>query len=305
MSDAAETNLDGDQTPAPGVDATDDDFRDVHPDNRPEPPADPDDDDDAGEPADDAAASGDDAEEEEEEIEHKGKKYKLPKSLAAERMMQSDYTRKTTELAEQRRVFEADKAARAADDEATREQYGQVHALKANLAAFDKIDWQALNQADPVEAQALWIQREQTKDALNSIEGELQKKVQERLQGQQQSVAKAMQETGQILSRDIKGWSPVLADQIATFGIKEFGLKPAEIQQMDDPRLWKVIHRVMVAEDALKKQAAGDRQAKLQAITPAPVVKARPAPTLAGLDDRLSQKAWLARRNEQLAKRKR
>lgn len=301
MSEDAETNP---ADTGAGVEAdTVEDLRDVHPDNRPtEPEADSEDDDAAG----DGQAGVVDADaEEEEEVEHKGKKYKLPKSLAAERMMQADYTRKTTELAGQRTAFEAAQAASATEAEALREDYGKVHSLKGQMALFDKVDWQALNTSDPVEAQALWFQREQTKAALAEVEGGLQTKVQERLQGQQQAAAKAMQETGQTLARDIKGWSPALANDIASFGIKEFGITAVEIQNMADPRVWKVLHRAMVAESALKKQTAGDRQVKIQATTPAPVVTARSAPAPTGLDDRQSSSAWLKTRNEQIARRNR
>lgn len=303
MSEPAETNSEPVVVDAaPGVEAETVDYRDVHPDDR---PADPDDvpvDDDAPADADKLNADAEPVEEE-EEVEHKGKKYKLPKSLNAERMMQSDYTRKTTELAQERTTFAASQAASLAEVEANREDYGKVHALKAQMVAFDGIDWQALNTADPVEAQALWFQREQTKTALSDTEGALQAKVTERLQSQQQAAAKAMQETGQTLARDIKGWTPVLANEIANFGISEFGITPAEIQNMADPRVWKALHRAMVAESALKKQSAGDRQVKIQAVTPAPVVAPRAAAVPTGLSDRQSPKAWLATREAQVAAR--
>ena len=276
------------------------DLRDVHPDDRPQSEAEADDEDAA-----ETGQADDDAEpaEEEEEIDHNGKKYKLPKSLNAERMMQADYTRKTTELAEQRTAFAATQAASAAEAETLREDYGKVHALKAQMTLFDQVDWQALNASDPVEAQALWFQREQTKTALGDTESGLQAKAQERLQSQQQAAAKAMQETGQTLARDIKGWSPALANDIASFGIKEFGITQAEIQNMADPRVWKVIHRAMVAESALKKQSAGERQEKIQAVTPVKVVTAQRAPVPTKLDDRQSPKAWLAQREKDVAAR--
>ena len=41
-----------------------------------------------------------------EEVEHEGKKYQIPKPLKGALLMQADYTRKTQEVAEQRRAVE-------------------------------------------------------------------------------------------------------------------------------------------------------------------------------------------------------
>src|SRR5215204_3179929 len=49
--------------------------------------------------------------EELEEIERNGKKYKIPTALKSELLMQQDYTRKTQEVAEQRRAIEAEQQA--------------------------------------------------------------------------------------------------------------------------------------------------------------------------------------------------
>lgn len=254
---------------------------------------------DGDEPEETPASAGDD----EDELEHNGKKYRLPKAIIAERMMQQDYTKKTTDLAEQRKAFDAQRAQASADDRGMQEDYGKVHAIRAQLADYADINWAELNASDPALGQTLWMEREQLKEALTETEGGLQKKVQERLQGQRDYSVKAMQETGRVLSRDIKGWSPELANQIADYGIKEFGVKADEFRTLDDPRLWKLMHRTMVAETALKKQTAGERQIKLQATTPAKTVttQARAAPT--GLDDRLSSAEWNRRREAQVARR--
>lgn len=286
-----ETNQDQADQPDAGVN-TERDLRDIHPDDR-----------DTAEAEDTVEDSADEAEDE-DEIDHNGRKYRLPKSLINERMMHQDYTRKTTELAEARRNFEQERIRAVQVEESLREDYGRVHALKAQYEAYNGIDWQALNAADPVEAQALWIQREQIKETLGEVEGSLQQRVQERLQSQQQDVAKAMQETGQVLARDIKGFNPQIANEIAQYGITQFGVSPQEVSQMADPRLWKVLHRAMSAERELAKVKAGRNQEKLASVTPAATVKGRAAPTV-GLDDRLSSAEWQRRRNEQLAKRKR
>ncbi|HJP69560.1 MAG TPA: hypothetical protein VJ846_11715, partial [Sphingomicrobium sp.] len=90
-------------------------------------------------PSTDSARTGE--EEELEEIERGGKKAKIPSWLKPELMMQADYTRKTQELAEARRAFEAE---RGAIHHATQTE----RAAEANLAMIDQqighystIDW--------------------------------------------------------------------------------------------------------------------------------------------------------------------
>src|SRR5437868_9942337 len=49
--------------------------------------------------------------EESDEIEHEGRKYQVPKALKPLLLMQADYTRKTQEVAEQRRAVQAERQA--------------------------------------------------------------------------------------------------------------------------------------------------------------------------------------------------
>jgi hypothetical protein len=257
-----------------------------------------DDDGDDGDPADDAPA-----EDEHEDFEHDGKKLRIPKAIKPLLMMQQDYTKKTTELSEQRRAFEAARAQADTDDTEYHQTHGKVYALKEQLAEYDGLDWMRLAAEDPNLAAQLRMQRDVLKDTLGDVERDLQGKSQARLQSQQQLAAKAMQETGRELASKIKGWSPEVANEIASYGIKEFGVKPEEIRSMADARLWQVLHRAMTAEKALKTQTATQRQERLQATTPAKEVAARPRATPTGLDDRLSAAEWTRRREAQLAAR--
>ena len=98
-----------------------------------------------------AAPVDDDLEDEVDGVKLRGKKDALEK-LKAERLMQADYTRKTQEVAEQRRTFDAEREQfqRAAQ---THQQYlreiGQLTGIDERLAQFSQVNWQALTDQDP------------------------------------------------------------------------------------------------------------------------------------------------------------
>jgi hypothetical protein len=239
-----------------------------------------------------------------EEVEHEGRKYKLPKALVSERMMQQDYTRKTTELAEARKALEAERAAEVQANEELREDYGRVHALKAQVKAFRELNWNALNAADPGEAQSLWMTYQQVQQALGEAEGSLKTKVDGRLQSQRETLAKAMQETGQTLAREIKGWGPELANNLAGFAAKNYGVSQRELAEAADPRLWKLLHDAYKGRQAQQTQRVAEDQKALEEVRPARNVNKGSSPPT-GLDDRLSSAEWQRRRNAQIAAKNR
>ena len=70
-----------------------------------------------------------------------------------------DYTQKTQALAEVRKSFEAERAqaveslqSQAQMQQQLADHIGEVKAIERQLAEWDKVDWQALIDADPVEA---------------------------------------------------------------------------------------------------------------------------------------------------------
>lgn len=244
-------------------------------------------------------------EEELEEIEREGKKYRIPKALAPELMMQADYTRKTQELAQTRTTLEARQAEIAQQAEAVaslREDYGKLHGLKSQVEAYSKVDWAALNADDPSNAQAHWMQYQQIKDAYTSAESELSKKEQARLQEQQQTAAKALEETERVLSRDIPGWGPELVNNLVKTA-SDHGVTVAELREIADPRLWKVLHKAHLHDLNEAKQKTAKTIQKQAAVTPAVTTKGGSF-SGAGVHDKLPTDEWMRRRNAELSKKR-
>ena len=80
-----------------------------------------------------------------EEIEYEGEKYKVPKSLKDAFLRQSDYTRKTQEVAEQRKEFERQRdqfQQQAAMQRQHIEDFSQLHTIDAQIERFKNVDWE-------------------------------------------------------------------------------------------------------------------------------------------------------------------
>jgi hypothetical protein len=283
------------------------------------------------------------------EIELDGKTFKVPAELKGAFLRQADYTRKTQELAASRQTMEAEAVAaaeaRLAESQTALPQEHrriaildhQIETVKASLAqpldasgaTLGGIDWHAFRaaaQADPERMGPLYRDYRAAFDAANdsladlqrdrsAAETDLKTKEDQRLTGQKEQAVKALQaareETGKVLAREIEGWGPERAEAIAKFALN-VGVQPAEIAEMTDPRVWKVLDRAMSAEAKVAKLEATLKQhqtvantAKAQAVQPAAKVGGSGAPnarrTTDASGDQLSTDEWARRERERVA----
>jgi hypothetical protein len=273
--------------------------------------------DQVAEPEVDSEVEGEDSEEEAvtepetEEVEHDGKKYKIDKALKPALMMHADYTRKTQELATQRRQVEEQFQAREKQTGEFLADVGKVQALKNALTDFEKVQWADIRSKDPALCDQLWFQYQQTKDQAGKAETELNAKMQARATEAQRESVKQLQDGAAQLQRDIPGWGPELAGKLNSFAI-DHGFTPEELRQVTDPRVIKLLHAAYQGTQTKKqtetKQAATKTAAVAEAAKPLPTVTARSAAAekIRASDpasDKLSTEEWARRRNEQLRKR--
>lgn len=252
-----------------------------------------------------------------EEVDWDGAKYRIPKALKPGLLMQADYTRKTQELAEQRRHVEQhvqSLSQQAELQQATLEHRVNLRTVEQQLQQFTSTDWSnysAQYGADATAAaMASW---QQYRDAKAELEGAIAKTETETRQMSERSSANAIAQADQVLSREIEGWSPQLVQDLAGYAAEQFGITPQELRDsvvnLDgtaDTRTFKVLARLHRAETELAKlkgQATKAQQAAKQAsVTPAKAVGQRAGGYKPGLDDSLPSDEWLRRRNAQLAK---
>ena len=202
--------------------------------------------------------------EEEDELDGvrlRGKKEALER-IKAERLMQADYTRKTQDVAEQRKSFEAERAQfqqTAQAHQASIREVAQLVAIEDRLAQFAKFDFNAAADTDPV--QALKLHNEYTQ--LQAHRAQLQNSITQKQQAQameaQRTSAKQLLEARQVLERDIKGWSPDLANKLSEYGQTQ-GYPPEVLNNVTKPEFVKTLHKAYLYDQLMKQRAAKPAQ---------------------------------------------
>ena len=230
------------------------------------------------------------------DVEIDGKTYKVPAELKDNFMLRADYTRKTQEVADQRRALETaiTEVKQASDDELN--VRATIVAVDAALAQYANVDWNQLEAQDFQAAQSHFRNYTMLQQQRTNLDTELSGAVQRREAEAQRVTAERLQQGIAELERDIPGWSAAKAVTLMEFGEKQFGFSRQYLENVTDPKFVKLMHTAYVAMQAKPKQPA---QAPAK---PAAKVKGGSIPK-AGLDDRLSTEEWMRRRNAQANRR--
>lgn len=165
-----------------------------------------------------------------------------------------DYTKKTQEVAEQRKALEEYAQTIKVQEQKFREQLelnnlligdiAQLQAVDNQLAQFNDVNWQELSDTDFVEAQKLFFTFNQLQQQRSSLATELGTK-QQALQAQQaQSIAERVAQGKEVLAKEIPNWSRETSQAIISTG-KEYGFTDDELGMIVDPRHVKVLHDAM------------------------------------------------------------
>jgi len=165
-----------------------------------------------------------------------------------------DYTKKTQEVAEQRKELEA---LQEQFNETTKqfqeqqqlnnlliEDVAKVTALDQQLAQYQNVDWQKLSDSDFVEAQKLFFQYNQLQQERNQAVSQFEAKRQDALNRQQQMIANQVAKGKEQLSKEIPNWSPETTQEIVSVG-KQYGFTDNELNAIIDPRHVRVLHDAM------------------------------------------------------------
>lgn len=181
-----------------------------------------------------------------------------------------DYTRKTQQLAEQRKQAEAETEAVRAE----RQQYSQLlEAMRAQVAASQpqEPDWEKLRKSDPIEFAAQWAEHERRQKQMGAIQAEQARLAEIQKYEQAQQLASIVEQERQILEDAIPEWKDGETAkrekaELVEFG-KRLGFKTEELANITD-------HRAVVA---LRKAYLYD---KLMAKKPQVKSQVKSAPTL-------------------------
>lgn len=212
-----------------------------------------------------------------EEVEFEGKAYKVPKEIKDALLRQSDYTRKTQEVAEQRKVVQQQVQEIELQQAFQKEHFPkmmEMRVLETQLQQFAQVDWRALIAENPAQAMELQLQRDNLRERAGSIKAEIQQLAAEHgakaAELRQQAQARCIE----TVRKDIKGFD---ADMLRSIDetARGFGFTGEELAQVTDPRVIKVLHAAMQYQ---KLQASKPLAAKkVQDAKPVQVATSRSA----------------------------
>lgn len=248
------------------------------------------------------------------EVERGGKKYRIPKALESELLMQADYTRKTQEHAEAVRAHQAQVAqvqqelqlqARVQSENIA--MYARAQAMDEQIAQYRQANWQQLAQADPAAAQQAWIAFEALKDQRAQLGNEIGQRETQARQRVQQEQAQAQARTVETVRSIVSGWSKEDREAVNEVGAKVYGVTQEHFGFFaGNPGLLPILRDAVRWQQAQKRAAAAGKPAPAAPVVPTKTVSSG-GNERAGrsLDDRTSTDEWMRQRNEQLSRRRR
>lgn len=216
------------------------------------------------------------------DIELDGKVFRAPPEVKDAVMRHADYTRKTMELADQRKLFQAEQQlgqVQAAFHKSAEPELTRLASLDNQIAQFKQLPWDTFETDQIVKArQALDTLKDEREDLRKTLEG----KRDEFLRDFQRHKDDALSKAGEYLKKTIPAWGPD-AQKSAAEAAMLVGFSKDEVANFMDPRAvqlaWKasqwdkiqaskvqVTQKVKTAPPAAAKPAAKDATASASAV---------------------------------------
>jgi hypothetical protein len=211
--------------------------------------------------ADDSMEAQDEGEEETEYEEEELQRFTVKaageeKEVTLEELMQgyqlgADYTKKTQEVAEQRKAVEAERRA-VEEAKQVRDTYAQrLQAIEQFLTSGEDSpeDLAAMKENDPIGYAVKVAELTEKKEQLAQVRAEQQRLAQQQQAEQQQEMAKMVQQEATKLSQVLPEFSDPtkgeqLRSEIRNYG-KSVGFTDAELSQVYDSRHVLMLHKAM------------------------------------------------------------
>jgi len=186
---------------------------------------------------------------------------------------QSDYSRKTEELARLRREAEAQISSESEAIRAERQQYQQVLAALQNQLGQqeEQIDWDTLRVTDPIEYATKYAEHQQRKERLQAVQAEQQRLAQQQQYEQQVLMQQRLAQEQNLLLKALPEWSDKEVAtrekrQIIDFA-KSIGFSEEELAQAAD-------HRAILAlRDAMRYRQLMAKKPEVKPVQASPSVR--------------------------------
>lgn len=196
------------------------------------------------------------------EAEFNGKTYQVPPELKDALMAQSDYTRKTTEVAERVKAIEQQQLAYKAWEAernfnaAVKDDIAQIQEIDFSIKQWKSIDvtgmtseqlWQVKTQVDNL--------KEKREEMSRNVNAKWNKHQQEQIALANEAQSKAQE----AVAKSIKGWGPEAKAAMREYALAE-GYTAAEIDTLADPRMVKTIWKAQQFDKLQAQKVQGKVQ---------------------------------------------
>jgi hypothetical protein len=210
-----------------------------------------------------------------EEVEYEGEKYQVPPKLKEAIIRQSDYTKKTQEVAEVRKLLDH-KSQQFKTVELEREfgksiepEMSEIRDLDNQLSLYEKANWREI----PADERTLHMLEMQKLEKLRAAKvGEIEQKRQQFNSKFQEQVRGLQEQAKKLLKERIPQWSEATAKETRDWAISN-GFTEEEVSSIHDPRhaevLWKA-YQYDLAKQSAKPAIAQAKAAKVGSSNPMP-----------------------------------
>ncbi len=214
------------------------------------------------------------------EVERNGKRYKIPKELESELMMQADYTRKTQEAAELRKQAQAEREAVHRERqlyEELSEDFATVKWIDNRLHQLQQLDIRTLA---PEQQTQYLIELNRLQLEKQNRNGQIEAKKSELTAQQEQYSAHTLRQAISELQRpdDKFGWNgkfdKSVSEDLTKFAL-DMGFSHDEVRNTNHPVMIKLLHLGKIGKAALDKQRTTPARPPAQPAAKVPTAKAQ------------------------------
>lgn len=195
------------------------------------------------------------------QVDYEGQLYEVPAKLKDALLRQADYTRKTMDLAEQKRIFAVDRAhldhvqALTADEVRVS---ARLHDIQAELGDLAQNDWANLDPRHPYTAEL----REavgRLVDEQHHLYGRLAEYQHHKTARAQQEAARTRAETDHAMTREIQNWSPERRRALDNFAVRH-GIAESDLDHASPAEI-RLLHLAHFGAQQMERQRAANRGA--------------------------------------------
>ena len=181
-------------------------------------------------------------------------------------MRQSDYTRKTQQVAEGRKKAEAELQALEAQRQSYAEQLAAVEAALQQSEPTQEF-WDNLNAEDPLEYIRQRDAYRDRREAMAQVQAERERVHQEQMATLQAQAQERLKQEGQKLLQAIPEWrDPDVAQKektaVYTYAQRHLGYTADELQAAGDHRAINALRKAYLYDELMKQKPAATKKAK-------------------------------------------